>query len=73
MSKAEKMAALNNRKISTTTCKVLLGHADFSESELRTIAQSPDKNAQDYFKKLVDSRHIKMKNLIERAHMNMDC
>jgi len=42
MSKEDKMAAIKDKKISSTTCKMLLGHADWSESELRTIQQSPD-------------------------------
>lgn len=37
------------------SCKFLLGNADFSESELRALAQSSDENAQEYYHKLAET------------------
>jgi hypothetical protein len=73
MSKEDKMAAIKDQRFSSTNCKMLLGHADWSESELRTIQQSSDQNAQNYFHKLAEIRSFKTKNLLDKAFMNMDC
>lgn len=75
MSKEEKGIALQSLKIkpSKLSQKVLLGKADFSLTEIRTLKQSPDSGAREYITKLTQGMKNNNKAIVQKTLMNMDC
>ena len=53
--------------------KVLLGKADYTPSELRSLNQSPDSHARDYLIKLTTHLRDKNKSMMQKNLINMDC
>lgn len=75
MSKEDKGQALHALKFKPQqfSHKVLLGKADYTPTELRSLNQSPDSHARDYLAKLTSNLRNPNKAIMQKNLVNMDC